>query len=189
MGFAEKKGGKLAFNLAQVLSERCGQDLWMLTSELEKLILASEGGVITRDLIEDMTFKRSEVVIWDFLEKLSKKSVQEALRLLHGLLDMGESPHQILAMMIREMRIHAQLRWALDQGMGSKEIARETGLHPFVIQKTLPLTKGFQMKELRKLYQGLYSIDKKIKTGGIQMSTDDMGELVLSIERLIVGMK
>ena len=187
--YAQSRGGKLSLSLSRTLVNRAGNDLWMLTSEIEKLVLASGNGEIEGKLIEEMTMKRSEVIIWDFLEALSRQNIAKALNLFSGLMDMGESPHQILAMMIREVRIHAQIRAGLDQGMDGKTIAGKTKLHPFVVQKTLPLTRNVSMKQIQKRYDGLYDLDKRMKTGGLQLSTDDNTELMLGMEKLMVEMK
>ncbi|HEY5714504.1 MAG TPA: DNA polymerase III subunit delta [Candidatus Gracilibacteria bacterium] len=187
--YAQSRGGQLSLALSRDLVSRAGNDLWMLTQEIEKLILSSDDGAITKALIQELTLKRTEVVIWSFLENLSKQNIPQALILFHGLIDMGESPHQIMAMMIREIRIHAQIRSGLDQHLDSKTIATRTNLHPFVVQKTLPLSRHFTMDQIRTMYQGLYDLDRRMKTGGLQMSTDDSGELILGMEKLMIQMQ
>ncbi len=100
---------------------------------------------------------------------------------------MGESVHQIFAMLIREIRIHSQLRSGLNQNLPSKEIATQAALHPFVVQKTINLSRNFSMNQLSNLYDELFNIDLGIKTGRISLSTDDQSELELAIERFILN--
>ncbi len=185
--YSTKQGGLLKLQAAQVLVSQIGANLWSLTSELKKLVLLSEGTEITKDLILANTVANPEVVLWDFLSDVSQKRTQSALKKLRGLMDRGESIYQILAMLNREIRIHTLLKLGLDQGLSEKAIATETKLHPFVVKKTLPLSRKFEMSDLVKMYETLVSIDLGIKTGRYQMSTDDQTELVLAIEKFIVS--
>ena len=166
--------------------KRCGHNLWNLSRELEKLILHSDTGEILEKDIIHFTIPHPETIIWTFLEDLSGKKMHAALKNFKILLEMGESPHQILAMIFREVRIHAQIRSGIDQNFDAKKISSEAGLHPFVVQKTIPSTRKFSPEKIEKMYDKLFEIDRKIKTGGISVSTDDAGELEVAIEKFII---
>ena len=183
--FVKKRNRSIPHQESNLLLHRCGENLWNLSRELEKLSMATDTE-ITKDLIMQLTIPHPKAIIWEFTEKLSKKNVHESLRALRELLYAGESIHQIFAMIIREVRIHAQLRSALDQHISADHIASMTKLHPFVIKKTIPLTKNFSMPQIEGMYERLFQIDKKMKTGGISVSTDDNSELVLAVEKFIV---
>jgi len=182
---AEKKGGKLSNSSAEALLNRCGDNLWQLSQEIEKLVLCSEGE-ITERLIAEFTLPNPQAVIWDFLESVSKRSVVLAMARFRDLISSGISVHEVLSMLEREVRIHAQIRSALDQGMDIKQMASETGIHPFVLSKTLPLTRQFSMKKIEQLYDQLFAIEQNLKTGKIFTSTDDTSELELAIEKFIM---
>ncbi len=179
-------GGTITHANVKKLVHRCGENGWNLSQEIAKLISASSDGVITEDLIETLTLPHPKVIIWSFLENLSKKNRMGALGSFRKLCVMGESVHQILAMIIREVRIHAQILSGIRQRLSAKEIATEAGFHPFVIQKTMGLSRNFSMSQIEGLYDELFQVDQRIKTGGIMLSTDDQGELELAIEKLIL---
>ncbi len=181
-----KNKGKISHNNIKILLHRCGENLWNLKSEIEKLISASEDGEITKELIEKLALPHPKVIIWGFLESLSQKQRIKTIGYFRQLCIMGESVHQIFAMLIREIRIHSQLRFGLDKNMSPKEIASQAGLHPFVVQKTINLSRNFSMNQLSSLYDELFKIDLGIKTGKISLSTDDQSELELSIEKFII---
>ncbi len=185
--FVAKNNGKISHQNTKILIHRCGENLWNLSQEIQKLILASDGKEISQELIQQLTIPHPKVIIWSFLEALSNKNRKLSLSLFRQLCFMGESVHQIFAMLIREVRIHTQLRAGLDQNMSSKEIAAQAALHPFVVQKTLPLTRNFSVKQLSFLYDELFNIDLSIKTGRISLSTDDQSELELAVERFILN--
>ena len=70
--------------------------------------------------------------------------------------------------------------------MRSQQIAAETKLHPFVIQKTYSLTQQFSKEKIAEMYEMLFHIDESLKTGKLSLSTDDTSELELAIEKFIL---
>ncbi len=183
---AEQKEGLLKQSEAQYLLDRCGTDGWNLNSEITKLALASNGEPITRNLINDLTIPHPSAVVWDFLAALSKQQASPALKHFKALLQSGESAHMIMAMIIREVRIHAQLKAGNEDNLDAKAIASRAKLHPFVVQKTLPLSKKFTQKQIEGMYNQLLTLDRRLKTGGLSLSTDDAGELELALEKFII---
>lgn len=185
--FATKNQGKIAHTTVKKLIHRCGENLWNLSQEIKKLIAASDGGIITDELVETLTLPHPKVIIWGFLEAISQKNRSKALLFFRQLCFMGESVHQIFSMLLREIRIHAQINAGQRQGLSPKEIATQAALHPFVVQKTAPLSRNFDRKQIQKLYEELFQIDLGIKTGRIMLSTDDQTELELAVERFILN--
>lgn len=183
--YTQKKGGKISRNCAQELFRRCGVDLWNLSREIEKLLAAGENE-ITSELIQSLTLPHPSVVLWDFLESLSKKSVQQAMDKWKDLLASGTSVHEIFPMILREVRIHALIRDGIEQNLNAPRIAALTKLHPFVVQKTYPLTQKFSREKIEIMYDKLFEIDQKLKTGKISVSTDDASEFELAIEKFMM---
>jgi DNA polymerase-3 subunit delta len=186
--YTESQSGKISRADAQKLLSRCGENLWNLSREIEKLVLASDTGVIDTEMIDTFTRANPQAVIWDFLGYLSQQRTAQALTAFQQLRAMGESVHQIFAMIMREVRVHAQIRAGLDENLDSKAIATAAGLHPFVVQKTIGATRKFSLDQIRSWYGALSDIDRKLKTGGIVMTTDDTSEFELEIERFILSM-
>ena len=81
--------------------------------------------------------------------------------------DQGKDVLYLFAMILRQFRILLQIRdfFERDDNPQSDRIAKELGLHPFVVKKALPLAKRYSMKELQKIYSDLLDLDAKIKTG------------------------
>lgn len=183
--YTQKKEGKISRANAQLLLSRCGPNLWNLSREIEKMLTAGENE-ISEKLIKELTLPHPDTVLWDFLESLSKKNVQGAMKRFHDLLHSGTTIHEIFPMIVREVRIHAQIRDGLDKNMSTSQITSQTKLHPYVVQKTLPLTKHFSRQKIEMMYDDLFSIDQKLKTGKISISTDDASEFELIIEKFIL---
>jgi DNA polymerase-3 subunit delta len=184
--YAHKYNGNISRSNAQALTRRCGLNLWNLSSEIKKLISAHETGEITAENIKSMTLPRPEIEIWDFLKHLSEKNTVAALKSFQTLMVMGQSPHQIFPMLQREVRIHALIRSGIDQHLDSKSIAAAAGLHPFVVNKTKKLTQNFSLVQITQLYETLFQLDRRLKTGGIFTMVGDTSEFELAIEKFVI---
>lgn len=184
--YAQKQGGSITASTAKFLIRRCGLDLWNLSSEIKKLISADENGHITETMIESMTLPHPEIEIWDFLTHLSEKNATNALKSLKTLLMMGQSPHLIFSMIQREIRIHALIRSGMEQQLDSNAIASAAGLHPFVVSKTKALTQKFSLQLITDLYEKLFQIDTRLKTGGIFTIASDETEFELALEKFVI---
>jgi DNA polymerase-3 subunit delta len=115
---AEARGIALEENVAQFLVERCGHDIALLLSELEKCALrAGEGNFVTRAVVEEMTRRKAQETIFDLTDALGDKKSAHALGLLRELLETGEAAPQILAMLVRHLRQLLQARSFLDAGL------------------------------------------------------------------------
>ncbi|MCF7830946.1 DNA polymerase III subunit delta [Candidatus Gracilibacteria bacterium] len=183
--FAAEHNSKISHTCSQILLKRCGENLWNLSREIQKLSSFGTGEITEKDIME-LTIPNPQAVIWDFLESLSKKSVQKSLKGFTDLIQSGVSPHEIFPMVQREIRIHAQIRDGQERNLTPPQIAQESKLHPFVVQKTFPLTKQFSQEKIKQMYDQLFEIDKRLKTGKISVSTDDVSEFELAIEKFIL---
>lgn len=184
---AQQKGGTLKQTEAEYLINRCGINGWNLYSEIEKLCLASTSGNINRALIDSLTMPHPTVVVWEFLRALSKQRAQSALESFKQLLESGQSGHMVFSMIIREFRIHVQLKAGSDANLDINTLASRMKMDPKLVQKNLPLSQKFSFKQLANLYNQLLSIDRRLKTGGLSVSTDDASELELAIEKFIIA--
>lgn len=183
---AETFGGNISRDCAQFLLNRCGENLWLLSREIAKLTAAAGEKPVEKELILELTLPHPQLEIWDFLEQVSRKNATAAIGKFRSLLQMGQSVQQIFSMLQREVRIHAQIRAALDHNLPPAAIAKQTKLHPFVVQKTLPLSRQFSRQKIEQLYDHLFEIERRLKSGGIVVTSNDTGEFELAIEKFIV---
>lgn len=184
--YAQKQGGNLKPPTTDFLIDYCGRNLWNLTREIEKLCHLSEGEPITKAMIKSLCLPHTDTIIWNFLESISQKKTVQALEQFKSLLQSKTSPHEILPLLTREIRIHTLIKSALDHNVPSSQLASTLKLSPFVLQKSLPHSKSFSWAQLHKAYDGLFDIDQGIKTGKITSTSNNTGPLELAIEKWII---
>lgn len=176
---------------AELLISFIGNDLWQLSSELDKLvayksnfqekILADAAKVsITEADIKLLVKGKINEDIFALTNSLAKKDKKTALRLFHEQLSAGLNPLQVLSMLIWQFRILLQAKDLIKNQPNSK-LSSRLGVHPYVAQKALLGSKNFELAELKNIYSALLAVDIKIKTG-----TDPVLSLDLFISQIEV---
>jgi DNA polymerase-3 subunit delta len=112
---AEERNIPLAPDAAAHLVNRCGHDLALLLNELEKCAMrAGAGNVVTRAIIDDMTRRQSTETIFNLTDALGERKIAHALGLMRELMENGDAPPQIVAMLARHWRQLLQARAFMD---------------------------------------------------------------------------
>lgn len=168
------------------LVENLGHNLWHISRELDKLSALAAGEALSDETIKKTVIPNPDKEIWGFLESFSARNHQKSLLEWQWLRYFGHTPHEILPMLNREVRILAQIKSGIDQNLGGKTIAAKTGLHPFVVNKSLRKAEQIDWQTLNQLYDCLYDVDHKLKSGGFYTTTDDVVELDLAIEKVVL---
>lgn len=170
----------------QLIVRRAGTDLAALTAELEKLCLyVGDRPAITADDVRIVVRDLAESWIFDFTAALSTRQLGRALPLLRGLIDQGEPPLRLLAMIAREVRMLLVARESLEDTLRGKwrpdlsfnvfqtrvlphldEATRQAfgQAHPFVVYRRLQDAARLSVGTLRTALQELSELDLRIKS-------------------------
>jgi DNA polymerase-3 subunit delta len=179
---AKKHGGVFDGKAAARLANLIGGDLRRLDQEIIKLItyVNTQRPVAEQDVTLLVT-AASESNIFDMVDALGKRDGKRAAYELHHLLDQGENPLGLLAMIVRQFRLLIQVKELLQRSTSTDEIARQLGVHPFVAKKIGEQARAFRdLAQLEMIYHRLLDIDIEIKTG----VTSD----VLALDLLVAGL-
>lgn len=142
---------------------RSGQAMYHLSTLIDKLCLFAGGRKLQiADLEDELEIKR-EISIFNFLDALTSRQAEPALRALDGLLDQGEAPMKILHMIAREMKILARIKSLQEQGSSLAEIEKQSGQKPFTVKKLTPKTRSFEWIELDRIFGLLLDTDVAFK--------------------------
>ena len=122
---------RAAFNKVQItdsaairMIELVGSNLFMLTSEMDKIALyMDETKMIDEDIVEKMVSKSLEQNIFTLIEKIVNRKVDEALAIYYDLLKQNEEPLKILALIAGQFRLIYQVKDLSRRGYGQQQIA------------------------------------------------------------------
>jgi DNA polymerase-3 subunit delta len=179
---AKKHGGVFDGKAALKLATLIGGDLRRLDQEIIKLItyVNAQRPVTEKDvtlLVADVSISS----VFDLVDALGKREGKRAAHELHHLLDQGENPLGLLAMIVRQFRLLILVKELQARNLPSDAIAKEISVHPFVAKKIGEQARAFRdTAQLETIYRRLLDIDVEIKTG----VTPD----VLALDLLVAGL-
>jgi DNA polymerase-3 subunit delta len=134
-GLLAAKGKKMAPGAWLALGKKTGFDLRASMGALEKLItFTGETPTIDEEDIEAAIGKTREETVFNLTAALAEKNLPASLVILGDLLDRGDHPVMILAMLAREIRTLLQARLLLETG---PRTAWQAGMDYGRFQKTL----------------------------------------------------
>jgi len=147
----------------------CGEDNFVLFSEMQKLANFSDGRMIEEKDIEKLVRAKIDGNIFAMVDAIGSNNKKVALGMLHKHLEKGDDPFYILSMFFYQFRNMLKVADLNEQGMPEYEIAKLTKLHPFVVKKSLSQVSRLPLAKLKTIYQKLGELDTDIKTGKIEI--------------------
>jgi DNA polymerase-3 subunit delta len=177
---ARDAGGEISWDASRLMATLAGNDLRLLDQEIDKLLLYANGQQVTETDVRALVSRARESSVFDLVDHVGRREADKALRLLHRLLDEGEPPLRLMAMLARQVRILIQVSELQASRMTQDQIAKRLKLHPYVVKKGLAQAHNFDMRQLEKAHALLVETDWMIKTG-------DM-EGVLALDMLVVSL-
>jgi DNA polymerase-3 subunit delta len=162
----KQTGGHISEGAASLLTALVGEDLWAITSEIDKLLLYSEGRPITEVDVQAVVSQASQASIFRLVDAILEGRSTEAIKLLHRLFDDGLHPAYILVMITRQFRLALQARELYSEGLKLPEIKQQLG-QTFVTEKALAQGRQYSQQQLEKAYRQLLDVDLSIKRGKI----------------------
>jgi len=171
---ARQGGGAITPGAEQLLARVAGDDLWVLSQEIEKLLLYCLGKPITEDDVGQLSSPAREVRTYELADALLEGRSRGAGRLLHQLLDEGLAPPQVLAVVVRQFRHALLAQDLLGRGVKGLELGERLGLSGYPLEKSLAQAR-FPRSRLEGAYYKILGTDLAIKTGRLS------GELALDL--------
>jgi DNA polymerase III subunit delta len=152
------------------LAAYSGGDTEALNSEIQKLVNFCAGKIIEDEDVEKLVSSNLNISIFETIDALGNNNKKQAAGLLHEHLKRGEDPFYLFSMFVYQFRNLLKVADLKERGMSNDyEISKNSGLHPFVVKKSLAQLSNFTLDKLRNIYQKLSELDTKIKTGKIDI--------------------
>lgn len=163
-----------------------GELMTRLIPEIEKIAGFSKGESITSADIEKTAQRIPEASVFEMTDRLSEKDFDKAASLLAELLQSGEHPIKILAMIGFQIRRLYTARVALDKKLGRDFVMESCGIsYSFLADKLLKSAAGFSTQQLKKAVELCAESDYRMKSS----SEDDEDILKELLLRIAVGDK
>lgn len=162
---AKEMGWGLDRRAATMLVETVGHDLLALHTTLEKVVLfAGDRRQISVSDVEACVVRTKEEVIWEFIDAMAERKLAMALFILDGMLEHGQEPIMVVAMIARHFRQLWKVKALLASGCAPGDVAKEAGVHPFVAQKLVQQAQRFPNKQLHAIHAAIFRTDVGLKS-------------------------
>ncbi|MCZ6634085.1 MAG: DNA polymerase III subunit delta [bacterium] len=156
-------GQPINADAAHLLHRSVGSNLRELNSELEKLIIsAAPNSPLTREDVARVVASTRGVTIFELADAMGHRQTGKATALLKRLLEQGESPVGIVAMLLRHITILRKAQWV--QGLPRSEMASRLKVRPFFLNNYLDQARGFEDQDLWNAFDALLEADNTLKS-------------------------
>lgn len=144
---------------------RAGQDLWQLSSEIEKF--AALKTEVTVEAVRESVRGSSAENIFAFTDALAAHDAKRAIHELANERANGAAIPYLITMLARQFRLlrEAQDYLAKHNGATPGELAEVFGWHPFVAKKTAVQARAFRADTLAHACDAIFEADRALKTG------------------------
>ncbi len=148
------------------LIEAGGDDRFLLAGELEKLsVYHVGGGSIDEDEVLAAAGKSREADVFSLGKLVFSGKSREALKTLDSLLEAGENPVGILAVLTRHFRRLQRAREVLERTGDAEAACRAAGVFYFQ-EEFIPQARALRPRTVKTAYRELLNADALLKDSG-----------------------
>ncbi|MCK4362348.1 MAG: DNA polymerase III subunit delta [Dehalococcoidia bacterium] len=166
LGRVKEGQGTISPEAVRMLALLVGENLWVLASEIEKLLLYTAGRRIDEGDVKEVVSYAREANVFTMVDALIEGRVARAAPLLHQLLQEGDTAPYLLVMITRQLRLLVQAKDLSLQGFSAAEVKARLALtSDYVLNKALEQGRRYSMERLEQVYRKLLETDLSIKRG------------------------
>lgn len=155
-------GKKISRDCSVYLVNMCDPGLMDIKNELDKLISFCKDEIYKSD-IDRVVSKPMQMVIFDLTDAIMHRDAKTAVGMLKSMKTGKESAFGILYLLFSSF--DKMLHIKLLSGQNSSDIAKQTGIAPFMVRKYQESVKEFSEDKLVYMVKRVGEIDMEIKEG------------------------
>lgn len=154
------RAGQIDQGTAQYLVDCVGPNQALLSNEIDKLILFNPK--VTRESIDLLSERQLSSSVFDLLDAGFGGQGKKALSLYEDQRRQRIEPLYIVSMIGWQLHILALVKTA--KGKAPNDIAKQAGMHPFVIQKSSNLIRRITLTKLKQLVHQAVELEIMLKS-------------------------
>ncbi len=171
-------GGRIDPGAAQRMGALVGSDLWLLTSEIEKLVVYADGSQIDVKMVEDMAAAGPAPSIFMLVDAIVERRERLARHRLDDMYQKGLSAGYVFTMIARQFRLIAQIHETRERREAAASSVELERLQSFALQKASEQASRYTPARVRDALERIVAADRGIKSG---MQSDRVAlELLIS---------
>ena len=158
------------------LAVAVGTDSERIDHELRKLAAFAGGATVSAADIRALVSGAIESDIFELTQAVVRRDQRNAIGQLERLLDEGQAPQQIIALLLWQMRV-LLFATAMRTPADAERMAKAIRSSAYAIQKAQAFAQRVTRAEITRAYEAIYATDLAIKTG----RTDERTAMLLCI--------
>lgn len=172
---ARKRGLHMSRTAAQSLTDRCGGDLFSVTTELDKLQYVCSGE-ITKEALDKFCRPAPEAGVFEIQDLFCAGHYEAARRAVENLLREDPSPVGFLSLTGNVLRQMLIARACRDAGYSEQKtvetVCSETGMRPWGAKRVYERCRHYSAAHLRRALSKVAQIDFGVKQGMYILADD-----------------
>jgi DNA polymerase-3 subunit delta len=149
-------------------------DSWTVNSIMNQLVGYTGGRrAVTLEDVNVFLSEKFDNNIFSLIDAVSSRNQKQAFRLLEEQFNAATNENYIFSMLAWQFRSLLGVFCAKQDNIegGSAGIAKNLGISPFVVKKCFALLPRYTKEDFSFIYNGLFNIDKSVKTGQVDLRT------------------
>ncbi len=164
---AKSYGIEFTEDALNMFFEVAGNELGLIDNELKKISSYCESKKkIDTDDIELLVGKSRIYSIFNLINAIGEKRLERALLILKKMLNDGEPPLMILAMIARQFRLMVRAIEYQRDGLSAPEVSKKIGLFGNIFNAFREQLRNFTLDEILKKHKLFFHADSELKGGG-----------------------
>ncbi|MBU4343451.1 MAG: DNA polymerase III subunit delta, partial [Candidatus Omnitrophica bacterium] len=164
-GKAAQARKKISYDAIKMLKEDLPNDLRILSSNLENIILyTGNRPIITRQDVEKVIGVSPSHTAFDLIDSIEKRDAKKALRIFSSLKRDKKRETELLGLLSWNTRMLFRTKELL-KIKNAADMRRDIGLNPRSFERISKQASGFKTSQILNLLDGIVKADLDIKTG------------------------
>ena len=157
---------QITANALEMFMQRCGDDLWQVSGELEKIISYTfkKDGIRPED-VEAVMPPLPEDRIFAMIDAILDHDTKKAVSLYADLLTLRNEPISILSLIREQMRLILHAMQMNEEHVSPKDMAQTLGMREMRVKMALPAARKSSKIDIRHRIEMCADTDERIKSG------------------------
>ncbi len=161
-----REGSSISPQAVDVLAKMVGSNLWIMSNEIDKLILFTAGRRIEIEDVSKIVSYTQQTNVFAMIDAILESKVGLAQQLLQQLLQRGASSAYLLAILAHQLQMIVRVKELRNQRKSQRDIQDRLGITAeFALRRTLEQAVMYSWERLKEVYHKLLEADLAIKTG------------------------
>lgn len=169
----KKNGIQITRNAYDLLVERLGGSLDLITNEMDKLAAyAGETKSVREEDVRNIITESTEIRVFDLTDALSDGNTARAFDIYYGLVREKEPPMRLLFLIARQFSQLFSVKSMAREGADDQELASVLSIRsPYVVKRLRRVSDRFSEERLKECLTLLVRTEEDVKTGNLNETT------------------